>query len=113
VEPTPINFVTEKIKFGGQGNIRGWEQVTTWRVDVRNCRQVPARVEITRAVQMPKWDLTTDEKANGYEKYDARHARFTLNLAAGEHRTFTYTVRVYHGSAVVAKQESSNDTSKE
>jgi len=113
VEPRLMNFATENIKFGGRGNVRGWEQVAQWQIDVRNCRAVPAKVEIMRALPVKKWDLTTDEKAGGYEKYDANHAKFTLSLAAGEHRMVTYTIRTYYGSAVTAEKESGNDTSED
>jgi hypothetical protein len=98
VEPKLMSFATQNIKYGGQGNVRGWDEVRKWQVEVRNTRRVPAKVEITRGFGSNYWKIAVDELPGGYEKYDAMHAKFTLRLAPGEKKTFAYTVTTNHGA---------------
>jgi hypothetical protein len=98
VEPKLMSFATENIKFGGQENVRGWDEVRQWQIELRNTRTIPVEVEVMRDFATPNWDITVDEPARGYEKYDATHAKFTVKLGAGERLTFMYNVRTYHGT---------------
>jgi hypothetical protein len=95
VEPKLMSFVTANIKFGGRGNVRGWDEVRQWQIELRNTRRIPATVEVTRGFGTNYWKTEADAT---YEKYDATHAKFTVKLGASEKKTLTYTVTTSHGT---------------
>ena len=67
--------------FGGphwyKGDISGWDEITNWKIEITNTRDLPVEVEITRSTGSNEWTLQTDAP---YEKQDARHIRFTIRL---------------------------------
>lgn len=97
VEPTLMELRTEKHEFDKQGNVAGWDEVRTWRIAVKNTREIPVKVEITRGFGTAYWTLEHAEGAK-QEKFDATHARFSLELAAGGKAAVSYTVRTYCGT---------------
>jgi hypothetical protein len=94
VEPTLMDFKTENYVYDRKGNITGWDEVRTWDIKITNTRELPIEVEITRGLNTAYWVLNTD---GPYEKHDATHARFKVNLEPRSKRTFGYTVTTYHG----------------
>jgi len=94
VEPTLMDFKTENYVYDKKGNISGWDEVRTWKIEVTNTRELPIEIEITRGFGTAYWTLKADIP---YEKHDATHARFKLNLEPRSKRTFGYTVTTYHG----------------
>ena len=102
VEPVLMEFGTEKYLFDRKGNIAGWDEVRTWKVEVNNTRDLDIEIEITRGFGMTYWEIATDDE---YEKYDAEHVRFELKLKARSKREVVYTVTTYHGT----RQEALND----
>ena len=80
--PKRMEFRTEKYEFDKQGNVAGWDEVRTWRIEVKNTREIPVRIEITRGFGTAYWTLESADGA-AHEKHDATHARFNLELAAG------------------------------
>ena len=97
VEPKLIDFKTENYVFDTKRNISGWDEVRTWNIEVMNTRLLSIEVEITRGLETPYWKLQLDGRDVSYEKYDVTHARFKLNLEPRSKKTFTYTLRTYHG----------------
>ena len=94
VEPTLMDFKTENYVYDRKGNITGWDEVRTWDIKITNTRELSIEIEITRGFGTAYWTLNTD---GPYEKHDATHARFELNLEPRSKRTFGYTVTTYHG----------------
>jgi hypothetical protein len=94
VEPKLMDYKTEHYAFDNNGNVAGWEEIRTWTIETTNTRTLPIEIEITRGYDTPYWTLQTDVP---YEKYDATHARFKLQLEPASKRSFDYTVRTYHG----------------
>ena len=97
VEPTLMDFRTANYVFDANDNIAGWDEVRTWKIEIANARTVPVEIEATRAFETPYWTLPFDDKSVAYEKYDATHARFKLNVPARTKRRFEYTVTTYYG----------------
>ncbi len=95
VEPKLMDYKTERYAFDNNGNIAGWEEIRTWTIEMTNTRTLPIEIEITRGFDTPYWTLQTQAP---YEKYDATHARFKLQLEPASKRSFDYTVRTYHGT---------------
>jgi hypothetical protein len=92
--PILMNFKTDNYVFDRHGNIAGWDEERAWKVEITNTRTLPIEVEITRGFGTAYWTLQADIP---YEKHDATHARFKVNLQPRSKRAFTYTVRTYHG----------------
>lgn len=97
VEPKQMEFHSENYKFDNKGNIIGWDEVRTWRIEISNTRTLPAEIEITRGFETSYWKLTVTEGEVEYNRHDAGHGRFTLNVKGRTKRGFTYQVRSYHG----------------
>jgi len=94
VEPILMNYKKDNFVFDRRGNITGWDEIQTWRMEITNTRTLPVEIEITRGFSTAYWTLQADIP---YEKYDATHARFKVSLEPRSKRTFEYTVRMYHG----------------
>jgi hypothetical protein len=94
VEPTLMNYKTENYVYDRKKNITGWDEVRTWKIEITNTRELPIEIEITRGFGTTYWMLQADI---AYDKHDATHARFKVNLEPRNKRTFGYTVTTYHG----------------
>jgi hypothetical protein len=94
VEPTLMEFRTDNYVYDKKGNIAGWDEIRTWNIEITNTRMLPIEIEITRGFGTAYWKLETDA---AYEKHDATHARFKLNVEPRTKRTLEYTVTTYHG----------------
>ncbi|MHC4756544.1 MAG: DUF4139 domain-containing protein [Planctomycetota bacterium] len=95
VEPKLMDFKTDNYEFNNRGNIAGWDEIRTWKIELTNTRTLPIEIEITRGFGTTYWTIQADIP---YEKHDSTHIRFKLNLGPVSKRTFSYTVRTYHGT---------------
>ncbi len=96
-EPKLMDFKTDNFMFDRRGNIAGWDEIRTWKIEITNTRTLPIEIEITRGFGTAYWTLQFDDQEVSYEKHDATHARFRVNLEPRSKRTFGYTVTTYHG----------------
>ena len=96
VEPTLVDFKTSNFLFDKKGNVAGWDEIRSWKIEITNTRQLPIDIEITRGFETAYWTLEHNDEAISYEKHDATHARFKTKLQPQNKRTFTYTVTTYH-----------------
>ena len=94
VEPKLMNFKTENYRFDGRGNITGWDEIRSWKIEITNTRALAIEIEITRGFGTAYWTMQADIP---YEKHDATHARFKVNLEPRKKQSFEYTVTTYHG----------------
>ncbi|MHC4638397.1 MAG: hypothetical protein ACYTBV_13005 [Planctomycetota bacterium] len=98
-----MGYKTENYIFDFKGNITGYDEVRTWKIELVNTRKLPVDLEITRGFDTPYWSLSTDqivemgENRTEYKKHDATHARFKTKMQPQSKRSFTYTVTTYHG----------------
>ena len=106
VEPTLMKYKTENYVYDRKKNIAGWDEIRTWDIKITNTRELPIELEITRGFGTTYWMLQADI---AYEKHDATHARFKVNLEPRSKRTFGYTVTTYHG----VREESWQNHSRE
>jgi hypothetical protein len=95
VEPKLMDFKTENYIFDNSGNISGWDEIHTWKIEMTNTRTLPIQIEITRGFDTSYWAL---QSGTPYEKHDASHARFMLELEPRSKQTLEYTVRTCHGT---------------
>lgn len=98
VEPRMVRTRTENFSFNKDRNIDGWEELQDWKLEVRNNRETPSRVEIRRNFRHQYWELT--QEGNGkakFEKLDLDTVSFTLELQPRERKQISYTVRFFEG----------------
>jgi hypothetical protein len=98
VKPMLMEFRTDNYVFDKKKNIAGWDEIRTWRIEITNTRTLPIEIEITRGFGTAYWTLAFAEEDVSYEKHDATHARFKLNLEPRRKREFEYTVTTHHGT---------------
>ena len=94
VEPKLMDFRTENYAFDRDNNISGWEEVSTYEIEIKNTRDVAIEVEIKRRFPTSTWRLTTGED---YEKYNSTTIKFDLDMEPVSKKTLTYTVRTFYG----------------
>jgi hypothetical protein len=94
VEPKLMDFKTKNYRFDHRRNISGWDEIQTFKIEVKNTRDLPIKVEIKRNFNTPCWEL---EKSDEYEKEDLDTVKFTLELEPRSKKTFGYVLTTYHG----------------
>ncbi|MFB0525164.1 MAG: hypothetical protein ACETVZ_06450, partial [Phycisphaerae bacterium] len=94
VEPTLMDFKTENYRFDHRGNISGWDEIRTFKVEIRNTREIPVKVEIKRNFRTQYWKLQTSQD---FEKIDLDTVKFTLQLKPRSAGEFSYVLTTYHG----------------
>jgi hypothetical protein len=95
VEPKLMDYKTENYRFDRQGNISGWDEIHTFRIEVRNTRDLEVKVEIQRNFRTSYWDMNTSQK---FEPVDLDTVKFTLVLEPRSKQAFEYVLRTYHGT---------------
>jgi hypothetical protein len=98
VEPKLMSLATENMLYDDKGNLSGWDELRTYKVEVRNSRDVAAKLEIKRNFTTQYWRLEKSGEAGDYEQYDATSAKFTLDLPQHSCKTFEYTLHTFHGT---------------
>jgi len=97
VEPKLMDYKTENYRFDHRGNISGWDEIYTFKIEVRNTRELGVKVEIQRNFNTQYWKLEKGGNFDGYEKVDLDTAKFTLNLEPRSKKEFEYVLTTYHG----------------
>ena len=97
VEPTLMDYKTEDYRFNNHRNISGWDEIHTFKVDVRNTRDLDVKVEIKCRFDTDYWKLEKSTAFEYYEKTDKNTVKFTLLLEPRSKKQFYYVLRTYHG----------------
>jgi len=94
VEPTLMDFATENYRFDRRRNISGWDEVRKFKIEVRNTRGIPVKVELKRNFRTQYWKIKTSQE---FEKVDLDTVKFTLELGPRSAKKFEYILTTYHG----------------
>jgi hypothetical protein len=97
VRPTLLDYRTANYRFDAKGDISGWDEVRSWKIEIANTRALPVKVEVTRGFDTPYWTLKLTSGAPAYRKHDATHARFELTVPPRQTQVFEYEVTTYQG----------------
>jgi hypothetical protein len=97
VEPTLMDYKTENFLYDRNKDISGWDDIQTFRIEVRNTRDITIRVEIKRNFNTQYWDLKNTGDFGQFEKEDFDTVKYTLELQPRTTQTFEYTLRIYQG----------------
>ncbi len=97
VEAKLMKQATDTHKFDHKGNAIGWDEIHDYKIEVRNTRPVPVKIEIKRNFKTPYWDLKKAGDHGEFEKDDMDTVKFTLELPPESKKEFTYQLTTYHG----------------
>ncbi len=97
VESKLMDFKTDNYRFDRNRNISGWDEIRTFRIEVKNTREIPAKIEIQRNFNTPYWTLTKSGDFGQFEKVDVDTVKFTLTLEPRSAKKFEYVLTTYHG----------------
>jgi hypothetical protein len=97
VEPKLMDYKTENYRFDPVGNVAGWDEIRTFKVEIRNTRDIDVKVEIKRNFPTQYWDIKNSGDFGAFEKVDLSTVKFTLDLQPRSAKTFEYMVRFYQG----------------
>jgi len=100
VEPTLMEYKTANYRFDRNRNIAGWDEIRTFKIEVKNTRDIAVKVEIQRNFNTPYWTLTKSGEFGDFEQVDLDTVKFTLQLKPRSQRQFTYVVTIYQGTRV-------------
>lgn len=98
VEPKLIDFKTENYEFDRRGNVSGWDEIRTFKIEVKNTRGIDVKVEIKRNFNTTYWKLAKSGDFGKFEQVDKDTVKFTLTLKPRSKTTFAYILRAYHGT---------------
>ena len=98
VEPKLMEMRSENYEFDWKKNITGWEEKKTWKIEIKNTRKLPVRLEVKRNIPVKKWDIENKGDCGVYEKEDMDTVKYTLDLQPETKREFEYVVITYHGT---------------
>jgi hypothetical protein len=97
VQPTLMDFETKNYRFDRDRNISGWDEVRKFKVEVRNTRDISAKVEIKRNFPTQYFNLQKSGDFGEFENVDLDTVKFTLVLAPRSTKEFQYVLTTYHG----------------
>ena len=98
VEPKLMDFKTENYRFDRSGNVSGWDEIRTFKIEVKNTRDIGVKVEIKRNFSTSYWKLAKSGDFDKFEPVDKDTVKFTLTLKPRSIRKFEYVLRTYHGT---------------
>ena len=96
VEPVLTDYKTENYKFDRRGNINGWDEVRTFKIEARNTRNMEVKIEIKRNFPTQYWNLKKNRAFGLFEREDLNTVKFTLLLKPQSKKQFEYVLRTYH-----------------
>jgi len=97
VEPKLMDFKTENYRFDRRGDVSGWDEIHTFKIEVRNTRDINVKVEIKRNFNTQYWDIDYSGDFGAFAKVDLDTVKFTLDLQPRSAKEFEYVIRTYHG----------------
>jgi hypothetical protein len=99
VEPTLMNYETKNYRFDRKRNISGWDEVRKFKIEVRNTRDISAKVEIKRNFPTQYWKFQKSGDFGKFEKFDLDTVKFMLTLEPRSARKFEYVLTTFHGTS--------------
>jgi hypothetical protein len=99
VEPKLMDEKTDNYRFDNKGNINGWDEIRTFKLEIKNTRDLAVKIEIKRNFHPHTWDIKNIGKAKEYyEKIDINTVKYTLTLEPQSKQTLEYELTTYRGT---------------
>ena len=95
VAPVLMDYKTQAFMFDNKGNVHGWDEERTWKLELNNTRDIPVKVQVERHVPTAHWAV----KSTGadHEKIDLDTIRYAVELAPHTRKIITYVLTTRHG----------------
>ena len=93
-EAKQMNYKREELRFDQWGNLRGWDTIEEWRLEIRNSKDKEVPLEITRHFS-GDWEIKTDEK---FERKDKDTLKFKTTIPTLGARALEYTITTHFGT---------------
>ena len=97
VEPVLVNFKKDKFSYDKDGNIDGWNEHRTFKLTIKNTRDVKVKIKVTRNFQNQYWELAKEGDFGEYKKVDLDSVSFEMELGPRSQEEFTYTHTQFQG----------------
>jgi hypothetical protein len=99
VEPKLMDEKTDNYRFDNKGNINGWDEIRTFKLEIKNTRDLAVKIEIKRNFHPHTWDIKNIGKAKEYyEMIDINTVKYTLTLEPQSKQTLEYELTTYRGT---------------
>ena len=98
VEPKLMDYATDNYRFNNDRNVNGWDEIRTFKIEVRNTRDIQVKLEIKRNFPTSYWDLENSGDHGEYEKDDLDTVKYTILLDPHTKKEFQYVLRTWHGT---------------
>ena len=92
-----MDFETKNYRFDRKRNISGWDEIRKFKIEVRNTRDITAKVEIKRNFPTQYFKLLKSGDFGEFENVDLDTVKFTLILEPRSAKKFEYVLTTYHG----------------
>jgi hypothetical protein len=97
VESKLMDLKTDNYRFDRNRNVSGWDEISTFKMEVRNTREIPVKVEIQRNFNTPYWTLEKSGDFGQFEKVDVDTVKFAIVLEPRSTKRFHYILTTYQG----------------
>ena len=98
VKPKLMKYSTANYSFDRRGNIDGFDEIKSFKVEVENFRDIPINVEVTRNFQNQYFALEKSGDTGKFEKVDMDTVKFTIELPPNGKKEFEYKHTQLHGT---------------
>jgi hypothetical protein len=98
VKPTLMDTKTDNYRFDKDNNINGWDEILTFRIEVKNTRDLPVRLEIKRNFNTQYWTIKNLDDSGSYEKVDLDTVKYTLTMEPQSEKTIEYVLTTFQGT---------------
>lgn len=98
VEPKLMEFRSDNYRFDDRGNINGWDEIQTFRIEIKNTRDLPVKLEIKRNFPTSYWEIENrGEAKKAFEKVDMDTVKYTLQMTPRSEQAVEYVLTTFHG----------------
>mgnify|MGYP006284238577 FL=1 len=99
VEPKVMDYRKENIVFDSERNVNGFDEVREYLIELKNHRDLPVTVEVTRNFEHHWWDLRNMQLPDrtDYERVDQDTVRYTVPMEPHTQADLRYELTLYQG----------------
>jgi hypothetical protein len=98
VEPKLMDEKTDNYRFDNDGDVNGWDEIRTFKLQLKNTRDLPIKIELKRNLNTTYWDIENlGDTGRYYEKIDMNTVKYTLTLEPKSEKRVEYKLTTYQG----------------
>ena len=86
------------------GRIVGWDLTENWEVEIKNMRDIPIKLEITRDLSTQHWSIINKGQFGKYIKNDMDTIKYKIDIPPNSEMKFEYILTKYNGRRAIVKK---------